>query len=484
MSISIPYYYNFTKEELETEQWKELEEYPKYKFSNLGRVRMLNGKISNRKIRKDGRIQSEFKNKDGKFIPKGVHILIALVWIPNPENKKTVDHIISTEPWNNRVSNLRWATQVEQMQNISERQDRSRNPINQYTLEGIFIKQYETIDDLPYNEEERIRISKCKGLTGLFDNYLWCFHTDIEVLPREIWKETISFDGNKIIVSSYGRIKNKYRITYGSLKTDGYYSIGINGKNYQASRVICLAFNPPSEELLEKCPLEELEVDHLDENTQNNHINNLEFVTNSENKRRHLKLNPNKDMSNYYRAVQKIDKDTNEVICEYKSITEATIDLGLTHNGSISSTCRGVTRTSNGFLWKYKEEETNVKYVIKEIGRHIQKFSLSREFICEYKSIKEAAEDIGLPNLSCISSISMACRGKIKNTKGFIWKYKENSEREKKVKKLTLEGEFICEYKSIREAARDIGLKSPSRISCVCQGKAKTSGNFRWEYSN
>ena len=43
-----------------------------------------------------------------------VHKLVALCYIPNPDNKPEVDHILSKEITNNNVSNLRWATRSEQ----------------------------------------------------------------------------------------------------------------------------------------------------------------------------------------------------------------------------------------------------------------------------------------------------------------------------------------------------------------------------------
>ena len=43
-----------------------------------------------------------------------VHRLVALCYIPNPDSKPTVDHILCKEITNNNVSNLRWATRSEQ----------------------------------------------------------------------------------------------------------------------------------------------------------------------------------------------------------------------------------------------------------------------------------------------------------------------------------------------------------------------------------
>ena len=47
---------------------------------------------------------------------KKVHQLVAEAFIPNPENKKSIDHI-DTNPSNNNVTNLRWVTNLENINN-------------------------------------------------------------------------------------------------------------------------------------------------------------------------------------------------------------------------------------------------------------------------------------------------------------------------------------------------------------------------------
>ena len=85
-------------------------------------------------IYKDGRVYSKYKNifmkpkitkegylniclyKNGKKSFYFIHRLIGIHYIPNPNNKPTIDHI-NRKRDDNRVENLRWATRVEQQNN-------------------------------------------------------------------------------------------------------------------------------------------------------------------------------------------------------------------------------------------------------------------------------------------------------------------------------------------------------------------------------
>ena len=59
-----------------------------------------------------------------------VHRLVGLAFIPNPNNRETIDHI-DKNPSNNHIDNLRWATSVQQGQNTGKRKD------NQSGFKGV-----------------------------------------------------------------------------------------------------------------------------------------------------------------------------------------------------------------------------------------------------------------------------------------------------------------------------------------------------------
>jgi hypothetical protein len=117
---------NFSLEDMEGEIWKDIEGYEGYfKISNLGRVLALDRKI----IRSDGK-KNKFKSrilknhisKRGYYVTDVrinnlrktfyIHRLIAINFIPNPLNKKQVNHKDSN-PLNNSINNLEWVNNLE-----------------------------------------------------------------------------------------------------------------------------------------------------------------------------------------------------------------------------------------------------------------------------------------------------------------------------------------------------------------------------------
>ena len=88
--------------------WKTITECPNYEVSDAGEVRNVRtGRVRKLQYDKDGYYRALL----GKKLI-GVHRLVAMHFIENPENKPCVDHI-DRDRTNNHVSNLRWATTSE-----------------------------------------------------------------------------------------------------------------------------------------------------------------------------------------------------------------------------------------------------------------------------------------------------------------------------------------------------------------------------------
>lgn len=100
------------------EVWKDVPGFEGYYLvSNLGRINHINKKKgSNKYANPLGIVDFESKVKSDKEYYKicrdYVHRIVAKVFIPNPENKREVDHIDGNRH-NNAVINLRWSTTKE-----------------------------------------------------------------------------------------------------------------------------------------------------------------------------------------------------------------------------------------------------------------------------------------------------------------------------------------------------------------------------------
>ncbi len=118
-----------------------------------------------------------------------VHRLVAQAFIPNIDNKLEVNHIDGNKE-NNCINNLEWTTSSENMQHAfktglakvnKNMQGRfganhpNHKPVNQYTLDNVFIKRWESTKDV--ERELKIHhshISKCcKDKLKTAGGYKW-----------------------------------------------------------------------------------------------------------------------------------------------------------------------------------------------------------------------------------------------------------------------------------------------------------------------
>ena len=84
----------------------------------------------------------------------------------------------------------------------------------------------------------------------------------------------------------------------------------------------------------------------------NNNIENLEWVTASENILHACENNPHQKRRQ--KRVAQIDKDTDEIICIHEGIKHSGRITGI-NSGSIVAVCKNRKLLAGGFKWKYDE---------------------------------------------------------------------------------------------------------------------------------
>jgi hypothetical protein len=177
--------------------------------------------------------------------------------------------------------------------------------------------------------------------------YVW-FYKNTDDIIDEIWK-SLEIEGHSFTISNNGRVKSKRNIvSYGTKEDNGYRRVNSN-KDGKIKKVfihilVAKAFIKNDRE----GETSKFIVNHKDGDRTNNHHDNLEWVTYSENSSHAV----NTLGKGPQRKVFQICKITGNVINTFDNITKSSKATGA-NNTAITHVCRGKFTTANGFIWKY-----------------------------------------------------------------------------------------------------------------------------------
>ena len=124
--------------------------YTNYQITKDGRVwsKYCNRFIKPSKIDRNNEYQKIGLKENGKRTHINIHRLVALVFIPNPDNLPYIDHI-DRDKSNNSISNLRWVTH-------------SQNCINKNVSGKISFRHIFKVDSIIQSPSYRIEIRRNK----------------------------------------------------------------------------------------------------------------------------------------------------------------------------------------------------------------------------------------------------------------------------------------------------------------------------------
>jgi hypothetical protein len=343
------------------EEWREIQDFPYYRVSNLGNIKNI---VTNKVLKnnnKCGYLNISLNSNIKKKSCFKVHRLVALAFIPNPENKSDVNHKDKNKA-NNNLENLEWMTRKENNIHrfigvkITTNKNKPVLKIDKITNEVL--EKYNSIElagiwlfENNYTETAhngRNAVGNClTGMSKLAYGFKWEFENKNEDLEGEIWKEVVienvDTKGRKCYVSNLGRFKNSSGIIKDNYKVhNDYIKVFAYHKIYALHRLIALAFieNPENKE----------QVNHKDGVKLNNRLDNLEWVTNQENQIHKFQTGLG---NNFTRKITQYDLQMNK-IKDFPSIISAAKELNI-GKSNINGVLHNKRKTAGGFIFRYLE---------------------------------------------------------------------------------------------------------------------------------
>jgi len=189
---------------LEGEEWRDVVGWEGYyivssygRVASLGRyvkyysyTKWLDPCLKQQRMWKNGYFSVTLK-KNGKKICASVHRLVAIAFIPNPNNYPCIDHINDNQI-DNRASNLQWCTHkmnnskehhriTESLSKKGKRLPSIQKPIVQLSTSGKLVRVYPSMTDADLNgfhhsAIHRVIHNKLKTHKG----FIWMYLSDYE----------------------------------------------------------------------------------------------------------------------------------------------------------------------------------------------------------------------------------------------------------------------------------------------------------------
>lgn len=325
--------------------------------SSLGRFRSTRGVVNTPKARANGYIEVGINGK--KYT---LHRLIAIAFkLPRTEEQTQVNHK-DGDPSNPRLDNLEWVTPSENIHH-SYKTNLNRASCAMRKSKPIRTRKLGTEEwiDFPSAHDASRRLAINRGnirkcLTGKYrqcNGYEFREGSPVEspCLDGEEWRDS----RNGARVSSFGRIQtieNRGSIVYTPKPCrNGYVYVQISSSTYLVHRLVAEVFLPPP-----PSPAH-VEVNHVDGNPTNNHVDNLTWCTKAENVQHSYDTNAQR-ASNAGRMVKPVRGrpvgSEDEWTVYRGGAHDAARVLGI-NPGNVVRVCTGMRPSAHGYVFEYDE---------------------------------------------------------------------------------------------------------------------------------